>query len=285
MLAHSAMLPSMPPHVSDPAVRTVSSRHHPLVARCRALAQGKDRSGLLLDGAHLLAEALAAGLSVEVAAFTDRAWTDPDAELARLRELAQHRGTEVVRVTRAVMDAMSPVRTSAGVVGIGARPQHAMHAAGDAIPLLLIVVDVQDPGNLGAIVRAAEAGGATGLIVTGASADPFSWKALRGSMGSALRLPIVVVPTLDEAIVAARGLGCQIFAAQPHHAPPFTEAPLTGPVALLLGGEGPGLAPEAAAAADAAITIPMHEPVESLNVAVAAALLVFEARRQRGARE
>ncbi len=275
------MLTAMPPRVSDPVVRTVSSRHHPLVARCRALARGDDRTAVLLDGVHLVAEALATGHDVEVIAFTEAAWAEPGTELARLREAADRRGIPVVRVTNAVMDALSPVRSSAGVVAIGARPRHAMAAAADRPSLLLLVVDVQDPGNLGALVRAAEAGGATGLLVTGASADPFSWKALRGSMGSALRLPIAIVPGVNEAIAIARGLGCRVLAAQPRAALPFTAAPLTGPVALLLGGEGAGLTPEAVAAADAAIAIPMRTPVESLNVAVAAALLVFEAQRQR----
>ncbi len=274
----------MSPHGSAAAVRTVASRHHPLVTRCRALARGDGRAALLLDGPHLVAEALATGTEVEVVAFADRAWTDAAGELFRLREEAERRAIQIVRASPTAMDAMSPVQTASGVVAIAARPNRPLRVTATAPPLLLIVTDVQDPGNLGAMVRAAEAGGATGLIVTGASADPYSWKALRGSMGSALRLPIAVVPALGEAIRMARGLGCRVLATRPRAALPFTSAPLTGPVALLLGGEGPGLPTDAIAAADDAIAIPMQAPVESLNVAVAAALLVFEAQRQRSAR-
>src|SRR5207237_3974888 len=82
-------------------------------------------------------------------------------------------------------------------------------------PFVLIAVDVQDPGNVGAMIRVAEAGGATGVVAAGASADPFGWKALRGSMGSALRLPVAVRPDADQAIVQARRQGCVIVATVP----------------------------------------------------------------------
>ena len=90
------------------------------------------------------------------------------------------------------MDALSPVRSSSAIVALAERPRdRSTRVYAGAGPLVVIAVDVQDPGNLGAIVRVAEAAGATGVVAAGASADPFGWKALRGSMGSALRLPIV----------------------------------------------------------------------------------------------
>jgi TrmH family RNA methyltransferase len=149
--------------------------------------------------------------------------------------------------------------------------------------LVVIVVDVQDPGNAGAIVRVAEAGGATGVIASGVTADPFGWKALRGSMGSALRLPVVNGGAAAEAIADARRHGCRVIAAAPRGGRSVFDIDLTGPVAILIGGEGPGLAPSVVDAADERVTIPMQAPVESLNAAVTAALLVYEARRQRQA--
>ncbi len=276
------MLAPMPPRGSHPPIRTIASRQHPLVATCRALAKGDDRSRMLLDGAHLVAEALEADVRLETVVFSEQAWTDERPELEALRPRALASGATVVRAAAAVLDAMSPVRRPSGVLGIAHRPRRALPAASPtSIPMLVIVVDVQDPGNLGAIVRAAEAGGATGVLVTGASADPFSWKALRGSMGSALRVPVIQLASVDGALAAARGLGCRVLATTPHGGEPFTEVSLAGPVAFLLGGEGPGLGADVVGAADASIAIPMAAPVESLNVAVAAALLVFEARRQR----
>jgi TrmH family RNA methyltransferase len=258
----------------------ISSRQNPIVARYRAAAHGEARDVLLLDGAHLVDDGLAAGVRLREAAITTTA--EDDDQLRSLIAALQDAHVDVVAVTTAVMDALSPVRSSSPIVALADRPtggDDAMYAGHAA--LVVIAVNVQDPGNLGAIVRVAEAGGASGVVVAGASADPFSWKALRGSMGSALRLPIAVVPDADEAISAARQAGCRIVATTPRDGRPLFDVPLVGPHALLIGGEGRGLPPAIVEAADERVTIPMAAAVESLNAAVTAALLVYEARRQR----
>ena len=259
---------------------TITSRQNPIVSRYRAAARGEARDQMLIDGAHVLADALAACLPVLEAAVTTAAeLTDQGRELL----LALRRSAvEVTMVSAPVMDALSPVRTSSGFVALARRPawdDSDVYATGT--PLVAIAIDVQDPGNLGAIVRAAEAAGATGVVAAGAGADPFGWKALRGSMGSALRLPIVLSPTAEESIDGARRRGCRIVATAPRGGRPLFDAALAGPVAILIGGEGGGVEDRLLAAADDQITIPMQPPVESLNTAVAAALLLYEARRQR----
>ena len=135
---------------------------------------------------------------------------------------------------------------------------------------------MQDPGNVGAIVRVAEAAGATGVVAAGASADPFGWKALRGSMGSALRLPIVA--GVDRGRGGRRGPQPRL----PRSSPPCRatggrcSTPIsTGPLAILIGGEGQGLPRPLVDAADERVTIPMQAPVESLNAAVTAALIAL----------
>ena len=105
---------------------------------------------------------------------------------------------------------------------------------------MIIAADVQDPGNLGAIVRVAEAGGATGVVAAGISANPFGWKALRGSMGSALRLPIAIRRDTAAAVDDARRHGCRIVATVPRGGDAHDGADLRGPLALLVGGEGAG---------------------------------------------
>jgi TrmH family RNA methyltransferase len=144
-------------------------------------------------------------------------------------------------------------------------------------------VDVQDPGNVGAMLRVAEAAGASGAMASGSSANPFGWKALRGSMGSALRLPIVSGLSAADAIAGARSHGCRVVATVPRDGAAIFEADLGGPIAVLIGGEGAGLSPTLVMDADERITIPMQAPVESLNAAVTAALILYEARRQRSA--
>lgn len=231
-------------------MKRISSRHHPLVAACRALARGHpDDQRLLLDGVHLVTEARRANLAIETVALSTRALAS--AEGARLVEGLSGDGVEVVEATDAVIEAMSPVSTPSGVVGIARRPPASLRAALQREPQLVVVAAaVQDPGNVGAIARAAEAGGATGVVFCGASADPFGWKALRGSMGSALRLPLAHRVTLDEAVAASREAGIGVIAAIPRGGRAPDALDLRQPVAWLVGGEGPGLPGAIVEAAD-----------------------------------
>jgi RNA methyltransferase, TrmH family len=221
----------------------------------------------------------------------------PDGAARRLATTLAGLGCRVAQVSDAVMEAMSPASTPSGVVALAARPRHEL---ADILPpavknpFLCVAAGIQDPGNVGAIVRVAEAGGAAGVIVAGNSADPYGWKALRGAMGSAFRLPVVREPDLDRVLAALRAAGVQVLATATAAAAAaastnggvtsrrsFSDKPLTGACAFLLGGEGPGLPAELISAADGVITIPMEPPVESLNVAVSAGLIIYEARRQR----
>src|SRR5207248_2429435 len=147
-----------------------------------------------------------------------------------------------------------------GSVGIARRAFVALGVAtSGSSPLVVIAHDVQDPGNVGGIVRTAEAAGATAFVASTASADPFGWKALRGSMGSALRIPIARA-TIEETIRASRKAGLAIAALVPRGGTPFYEVDFRRPTALLLGGEGPGLSKELVDTADHRVSIPMHTP-------------------------
>jgi TrmH family RNA methyltransferase len=263
----------------------LTSRHHPLVSTCRALARRRDPADprMLLDGLHLVQDAHRARLAIETVAMDDATADSPEG--TALAQGLAHDGIEIIAVSEGVLAAMSPAASPSGVVAIARRPDSSLGrvlAAGPR-PVVIVALDVQDPGNVGAIARAAEAGGATGLALCGSSADPFGWKALRGSMGSLLRLAVAAGLDWREALGALRERGARIVATEPQGGVSLFDAPLAPPLAFLLGGEGPGLPAEAAAAADLRVSIPMRPPVESLNVAVAAALLVYEAaRRPRG---
>jgi tRNA G18 (ribose-2'-O)-methylase SpoU len=163
-----------------------------------------------------------------------------------------------------------------------ATAEAAAHAAPPASALVLVADAVQNPGNLGGLLRTAEAAGATGVFLTAGCADPFSWKALRGSMGSAFRLPQRRGLSLAEVLERLRARGVAVLAAAADGELRYDEADLRRPTALLVGNEGAGLSPSALAAADARLRIPIAPHVESLNVAVAAALVLYEAARQRG---
>jgi len=255
------------------APRTIASRRNPLVQRFRQARSGGP--SLLLDGPHLVEEAIAAGLDVEVVVVeTGR----DQSEL--LRRLPPER---IVRAPAAVLDAVSPARSPAGIVALAARPPSP--PPGELLrrrdALVVGAVDVQDPGNTGAIARVAEAAGATALLTTTSGADPFGWKARRGAMGSAFRLPIARLASADEIVRVVRDAGLQVVAAVGRGGREPEEVDLRVPTALLFGAEGQGLPAGVVEAADVHVTIPMARPVESLNVAVTAALLLYEARRQR----
>ena len=194
-------------------------------------------------------------------------------------------GTPIVHVSDSVMDALSPVRTPSGVVAIAARPIIDRRALLAPAPAMVVAaMGVQDPGNVGALIRSADAGGATGVLLDTDSADPWSWKALRAAMGSAFRLPVLRHADARASLAEWQGEGLAIVATDPRNGVDLHTLDLTLPLVFVMGAEGTGLSEDILEAADLRVRIPMRARVESLNVAVAAALLVYEAARQRGHR-
>jgi TrmH family RNA methyltransferase len=262
------------------AVERISSRQNPLVKRFRDLARaGAGGEWMLLDGPHLVEEALTSGATLDVAAFSDRLI---QGRLGTIAAKAQSSGARTVAVSDQVLAALSPVQQPSGVVAIARRREVSLDQVLVRKPsLLLLLHEVQDPGNVGAIIRAAEGCGATGVVTGDATADPFGWKALRGAMGSTLRLPVASKASLQQVIERARADRLRVFAAIPRGGTPLPDCDLRGSAAILLGGEGSGLPQALFDAADERMTVPMKPPVESLNVAIAAALILYEASRQR----
>jgi TrmH family RNA methyltransferase len=267
----------------------VTSRQHVVVKRLRQLARHSrvaNDGAILLDGEHLVAEAIAAGLPIEVAVFRD-----PPAPGARdastsLADAVVGAGGRVLTASEQAFGAMSPVQHPSGVVAIGRARTVSIadlfvQREAKRTPFVPLLIGVQDPGNVGAVIRSAAALGATGVAAIEGSADPFGWKALRGAMGGTFRLPVASAGTIDDIIAARDRTGIRLLATVPRGGTPLPEADLRGPTAILFGGEGAGLPDAATDAADGAISIPMRASVESLNVATAAALVLYEAARQR----
>jgi TrmH family RNA methyltransferase len=262
-------------------MESIASRHNPIARTFRALAHGRADDGLLLDGVRLVEDALASGARIRTAAVS-RALLSRAGGADRLVSALEASGARVVAVPPTVMAFMSPVHTPSGLVAIAEPTVASLDAAFAGAPQLTLILEhLQDPGNVGAVVRTADAAGATGVVACGETADPFGWKALRGAMGSTFRLPVVARADTAAAVSAARERGLRVVAATPRGGTPMYDADLTRPVAILMGGEGAGLATGTAALADERVTIPMRAPVESLNVAVSAALILYEACRQR----
>ena len=281
----------------------VTSRQNAVVKRFRDLATASKRAApigraevhgtgghageILLDGEHLLQEALACDVPVELAAFSDRQVGNVLSPLARLAKDVRKRGGKAILVNDSVLAAISPVQQPSGVVAIGrarATDVQVVFAAacdhGPHLPLVVVLAGVQDPGNVGAIVRAAAAFNAAGVVAIEGSANPFSWKALRGGMGGTFRLPVAARGTESDVIGAAHAHDVQIVAAVPRGGTPLPRVNFRKPTAIVFGGEGAGISPAMMTATQESLTIPMRAPVESLNVAVAAALVLYEAARQ-----
>jgi len=267
-------------------MKTVVSRHNPIVRAFRELANQPDPHGgrLLLDGAHLVREAADAGLEFEVVCVAS-SHVDRETEGGALALALDRRRIDVVAMPDAVFAALSPVRTPSGIAAI-ARRQRSSPGLDDMFrgetAVALAGIDIQEPGNVGALLRVTEAAGACGVLLSGQSANPFSWKALRGSMGSAFRLPVAHEPSPARMLEMLRTRAVRTVAAVARGGTAPDRVRWTGRIAVVVGGEGPGLSEAVVANCDERVTIPMAPAVESLNVTVAAAILLYEARRQRG---
>lgn len=264
-------------------MRTITSRQNPLIARFRtARTAGPPRQHLLLDGPRLVGDACDSKTPIEVALFSATALGRREPRLTELADTLEAAGTEVFAGSDVVIAGASPVRAPSGVVALATHQPYPLDriVADAGSGLVLAAVGVQDPGNIGAIIRAAEAGDGRAVVVTTGSADPFGWRALRGAMGSSLRLPVAVVDDLPALIDNVRQRGTKVVAAVPRGGTGLYEADLTGPRLVLVGQEGAGLGRDVDAYADLRISVPMRRRVDSLNVSLAAALIIYEARRQ-----
>ncbi|MCR9246273.1 MAG: RNA methyltransferase [bacterium] len=258
----------------------ITSTKNPIVPRFRDAAVGKAGDVLLAEGVRLVEEALSAGRRVLEIAISSRV------QEPALRARLQASGTQVFDCSDAVLDRLSQLETSPGIAALVERPQWADEdlLRGDLAPLVVVAAGVRDPGNLGSVVRAAEAAGASGLLTLRGGADPFRDKAVRGSMGSILRLPVRHGLDVGALLGFARDHRLRVVVADGRDGsdPEHTTVDLARPTMLVVGAEASGVPAELRAAADDRVRIPLQSPVESLNVAVATGVLLFEARRQRG---
>lgn len=257
----------------------VTSRANPVVKRLRALLAGGAADGMMvLEGFKLAAEAVAAGIDVVECAVAPGVPEGPHADLvARLEE----KGASVRVVAPPILNGLSETETSQGLLAVARRPVFDEKRLLRGTPLVLVAVGVQNPGNVGALLRTAEAAGAAGAYLTGGCADPLSWKALRGAMGSAFRLPHLVIADAAAVLDRLAAAGVPTIAAAADAETRYDAADLKSKAAILVGSEGAGLPADVASRAALRVRIPMAAPVESLNVAVAAGVLLFEAARQR----
>jgi TrmH family RNA methyltransferase len=267
------------------SVRIVQSKQNSRVKELRrALANpAREKGGLVgIEGLNLLFEALRAGLRLHCVFASE-------GNEGLLDKLALPADTEVLILPQDVLRSALTTETPQPIAALVEPPEwtwtHLLGGHVRTAPLVVVLAELQDPGNLGTIVRSAEAFGAHGVLCLPGTVSPWNPKAVRASAGSIFRVPVLAGRT-KESIDHLRESGLNIYAATARAAQPvdlvnLALVNLAGPVALLIGNEGNGVPEELAAQADGAITIPCPGPVESLNAAVAASVLLYEASRQR----
>jgi TrmH family RNA methyltransferase len=254
----------------------VTSRSNARVKQLRAAFAGLARlSGELvaIEGDNLLGEAVRSGMMLKTIFVSER------------RELPGFvpRSVEVLWLCDDVFASVVETQSPQGIAALLVPPVRSLDEVIVEKPLILVAAGLQDPGNLGTLVRSAEAFGASGVVTTPGTVSAWNQKALRASAGSVFRIPVIAA-TVEE-LRSLKTRGVTLMAAVPEdsdRAIAACDADFDGATAILIGNEGAGLGEELLALADVRVTIPCPGKVESLNAAVAGSLLLYEASRRRG---
>lgn len=264
----------------DSKILTITSRQNPFVKQLQSIRDDRSSPLIFLEGPRLVQEALLSHCVIEMLVvsqqFPETSFLDPIRARAR-----QH-----FKVSDQVFKAVTDVENPQGFLAIVRRPVWSWNDLRKRSPApFLILNGLQDPGNAASIVRTAEAAGAGGVITTPKTAHLFSPKAVRGAMGSTFRLPLLEHRSLEEIMKELRAADYSLVGAAVREADPdavwHTKMNWKKPWAIVLGQEGQGLSADWEKHLDKRVHIPMAEPVESLNVSVCAAILLYESLRQR----
>jgi TrmH family RNA methyltransferase len=260
----------------------ITSRDNSLLRQARAVRDGRIDELIFVEGLRLCVEALQSRLQLEAVIASE--------ELIRKERAAEafaeisRASQRVATVSEKLLESISYTKTPQGIVVLARRPdasRERIEASLNAGSLLVVLHQINNPVNVGAILRTAEAAGATGIITTKNTSDPFSPKSLRGAMGSAFRLPIWRDADFSEAVELCRQRAVTLVGTAAHAKTIHTAFAWTRATALVLGPESTGLTADELTFTDETVSIPMHGAVESLNVSVAAGILLYEATRQR----
>lgn len=270
------------PNQAESRLRRVTSRQNSLVKDLRkAFGQGEptDSGYVAIEGVRVLEEAIRSGLRFQAAFFSDAG----RAQAARLLpQLASQ-----VEVLHLPDDVFASAVSTESPQGVAALVKLRPHKFEDLLEqastdlLLVGVAGIQDPGNLGTIIRSAEAFGARAVLLGEKTVSHFNPKAVRASAGSLFREPLMRVK-MAEAIPLLKQRGVRLLATSSHKGKPLQEANFTGAAMIVVGNEGAGVPHEILAQTDELVTIPHSPRVESLNAGIAASILLYEAARQRG---
>ena len=256
----------------------ITSPVNPQLKFARRVREGKEPTAMFVEGERLAEECLRSNKTLLAAFHTP----EPGWRTGAVIHELQQRNCPVYETSAEAFEVVSDTVNSQGIIIIAERPQWDFEAIIKQQSNLLLALDaVQDPGNVGAIMRTAEAAGVQGIIALKGTVDCFAPKTLRSAMGSAFRLPIVTDIESAQLIEKCRALQITIAATAAEASLVYSDYDWSQPTMVILGNEARGISAEIMAVCDVRMQIPLSPPVESLNVAAAAAVILFEAARQR----
>lgn len=266
----------------SPTPAILSSRANPRIVAAAALRdrRARRRTGLtLVDGAREVRRAIEAGAEVVEAFVCEPRLAGPDARAAF--DALTARGITTSAVTEPVLEKIAFGERSEGLVAVVRIPDLGLgRLTMPPDPLVVVIEAVEKPGNIGAVLRSADGAGVDALVAASPRTDLFNPNAIRASAGTIFRVPLAEAPS-GEVLAWARANDLRIIATRVDAGRRYTDADLRGPVAIVLGAEDEGLTDTWAGPDVEAVAIPMHGIADSLNVSVSAAVLSYEARRQR----
>jgi len=265
-------------------LRRIEGRHNPLVKELRqAFARGERTEGgdCAIEGLRVVEEAIRSGLKFRAVFFRESAQSMAE---RLLPQIGSH--VETLLIPDKIFDGAVPTETPQGVAALVRLREFSLDDILERLQVgpVMVVVGLQDPGNLGTILRSAEAFGSAGVVLGEGTVSPFNTKVIRASAGSIFRLPVVLTKTAggtEEITAKFRAQSVRMIATSSHKGTPIDQARLTGPSAVFIGSEGSGLPRNLMAQVDELVAIPHSPQVESLNAGVAGSIVLYEAARQR----
>jgi TrmH family RNA methyltransferase len=265
---------------SNSRLRRIEGRHNALVKELRQAFSKGERTAdgnYAVEGFRILEEAIRSGVRFRAVFFSESA-------AGRAEKLLSQLGAQVetLLLPDKLFETAVPTDAPQGVAALARWKEFSIEdvlARSQAGPLLAIA-GVQDPGNLGTILRSAEAFGAGGVLLGEGTVNPFNPKVVRASAGSIFRLPVARLK-LSEALGAMKKQSLRLVATASHKGTPLDQAKLSGPLAIFIGSEGAGLSRDLIKEMDEVVAIPQAEQVESLNAGVAASIVLYEVMRQK----
>jgi len=257
-------------------IRKITSRSNARIKAARAIRDGKDQSHIFIEGVRLVEEVLASSVVV-VEAFVSADFGH-DNRKTDLYDQLRHRNIAINEVSASVATSLADTKTPQGIFLIAERPSYQIDQITSS-GVALYLSEVNNPANLGAVLRTAAAASVAGVFLSTASCDPYSSRSLRASMGSAFRIPICEGADIQTVTKWTKSHDILITAVDVSQSKPYYELDWTKPRLLLFGSEAHGLTAALLDEAADRIHIPMHQGVESLNLAVACGVVLFEARR------